>query len=377
MRVVQLAFNSAEVCVHIANALTLEAKVCLMLPRRQAEPYVPRLNPAVDYQPFDKPRLRRPWFQINMIRKLLQRIDQFEPDIVHLQKGHLYFSLVLPYLRRKYPLVISIHDPRQHIGDEASRRTPQFVMDFAYRQAHRVIAHNDQMRQIVHSELGIPDDRIDVTPMVPLDRPQDAPEPQAHHNEILFFGRLWPYKGLDYLIRAEPLITARVPGAKIVIAGQGEDLAPYRAKMVNPHHFIIYNHWIPDDQRAELFTRAGVVVLPYIEATQSGVIRVAYAHAKPVVATMVGGLPSQVDHGVTGLLVPPADVEALAAAIIQLLEDKALHRQLGLNGQRKLETEWSASNFARQTMAVYRRTLEDVRAQPDATPAAQAGAEES
>ncbi len=359
MKILQIAFNSPEVCVHIANALVQETEVCLMLPRLQSKPYLASLNPAVDFQPFDKPRFREPWRQVGLMRSLLKRIDQVQPDLIHMQKRHMYFAFMLPLLRRKYPLVISIHDPRQHIGDESSRRTPQAVMDFAYRQAHRVIAHNEQMKQMIIQEIGIPADRIDVTPMVALDGPPDPEEAANDTNEILFFGRIWAYKGLANLIQAEPLITARVPNAKIVIAGQGEDLDPYRRMMIHPESFIIYNDWISNELRAELFSRASVVVLPYIEATQSGVIRVAYSHSKPVVATTVGGLPSQVDHGHTGFLVPPGDIQSLANRIVQLLEDETLRRQLGRNGKHKLETEWSADNFARQTIAVYRRAIED------------------
>jgi glycosyltransferase involved in cell wall biosynthesis len=128
--------------------------------------------------------------------------------------------------------------------------------------------------------------------------------------------------------------------------------------MVNPDNFIIYNEWISQEQCEELFARASVVALPYIEATQSGIVPTAYAYAKPVVATEVGGLPSQVDHGRTGFLVPPGDIEALADRIVQLLEDRELRKQLGTNGKRKLETEWSGKHLAPQVVAIYRRTIE-------------------
>ena len=140
-------------------------------------------------------------------------------------------------------------------------------------------------------------------------------------NTVLFFGRIWAYKGLEYLIRAEPLITAEIPDAKIVIAGKGEDFSRYRAMMVHPERFVVHNEFIPDDRRAELFARASVVVLPYVEATQSGVIPVAYTFSKPVVATTVGSIPEMVDDGRTGLLVPPRSEESLAEAIVSLLRD--------------------------------------------------------
>lgn len=369
MKVLQIAFYSWEECIHIANALATEAEVCLMLPRAQAESYRQFLNPAVNYQPFDKPRLRQPWSMPGMVRTLLKRIDHFQPDVIHLQKGHLYFSFALPYLRRRYPLVISIHDPRQHVGDWHSHREPQIIMDFAYRQAHRVIAHNEPMKRLIVEHLGIPEERIDITPLIALGDIAlgDAADHHAtdgDENLILFFGRIWAYKGLAHLIQAEPLITAQVPTAKIVIAGEGEDLTHYRQMMINPDRFVIFNGWIPHEDREEMFARASVVVLPYIEATQSGIVPVAYAHSKPVVATNVGGLPSQVEDGHTGFLVPPGDSEALASRIVQLLKDKRLRHQLGVNGKHKLEMECSGPIFARQTMEIYRRAVEETPVGP-------------
>ena len=91
----------------------------------------------------------------------------------------------------------------------------------------------------------------------------------------------------------------------------------------------------------------------------------AYTFGKPVVATNVGGLPSMVEHKHTGLLVPPRDERALADAIVYLLQNEALRRQMGANGRRKVKTEYSAENVARQTMEVYRMAIGPVEGTPD------------
>jgi glycosyltransferase involved in cell wall biosynthesis len=153
------------------------------------------------------------------------------------------------------------------------------------------------------------------------------------------------------------LITAQVPNARIVIAGGGEDFKRYRDLMVHPDRFTVYNKYVSDEQRAELFRRASVVALPYIDASQSAVIPVAYTFAKPVVATTVGGLPELVEHGHTGFLVPPRDEQALADAVVCLLRDRRLRHQLGANGKSKINTECSPTVVARKTLAVYRRAI--------------------
>jgi glycosyltransferase involved in cell wall biosynthesis len=193
--------------------------------------------------------------------------------------------------------------------------------------------------------------------MIALGDDRAQPRVCEDDHQILFFGRIWEYKGLEYLIRAEPLITARVPDARIVIAGRGEDFARYRRLMVHPERFTVYNEYVSDSQRAELFQRASVVALPYIDASQSAVIPVAYTYAKPVVATSVGGLPELVEDGRTGFLVPPRDERALADALVCLLRDKELCHQMGAHGKRKVATECSPESVARQTLQVYQRAI--------------------
>jgi glycosyltransferase involved in cell wall biosynthesis len=334
--------------------------VQLLMPEELASPYLDRLPSSVQFQPFRKPRYREVPGQVRTTYSLVRQVRDFNPDVIHLQQGHLWFNLALPFLGG-YPLVVTVHDPRHHIGDLASRKVPQGVYDFGFRRASRLIVHGEEMRRIVGEELRIPEEMLHIIPHIVLGDESAASGVQEQPSTILFFGRIWEYKGLDYLIRAEPLIRAEVPDVRIIIAGTGEDFAKYRAMMADPSRFEVHNEFVPDDMRAELFARSAVVVLPYIEATQSGVIPVAYTFSKPVVATTVGSLPEMVDHGRTGLLVPPRSEEALAEAIVQLLRDEALRRQMGEGGKRKIDSEASPEVVAGKTLEVYRRALEDVQ----------------
>jgi glycosyltransferase involved in cell wall biosynthesis len=218
--------------------------------------------------------------------------------------------------------------------------------------------HARQVKEVIVHECGLAPEIVDVVAHLSLGSAPDGAPPHDQEPTILFFGRIWEYKGLEYLIRAEPLITAEVPNAKIVIAGEGEHFGRYRRLMVHPERFVVYNDYVSDDVRARLFQEASVVALPYIEASQSGVLPLAYMHMKPVVATTVGGLPEMIDDGRTGYLVPPRDEQALAAAVVRLLRDADLCRRFGLNGKRKLDEECAPAAVARQTFAVYRRAVD-------------------
>ena len=217
--------------------------------------------------------------------------------------------------------------------------------------------HAEALGELARLRFGFAPDRVHVVPMILHGEDDRSREVRDDGVSVLFHGRIWGYKGLEYLVRAEPLITEAVPEARIVIAGKGEDLTRYREMMVHPDRFVVINEFISDERRTELFREAAVVALPYVEASQSGVIPLAYNAGKPVVATTVGGLPEIVDDGRTGFLVPPRDVEALAQAIVTLLRDAPMRRAMGQAGRNKIFGESAPEAVAARTAAVYRAAL--------------------
>jgi len=361
MRVALLSFDFGEYCVRLARGLAREAEVLLLLADSEATPEARALvggsSSALTVELFAKPRLRQIFGQVRTARWLARRVESFAPDVVHLQRGHPAFALALPSLRRR-PLVVTIHDALHHLGDRESWKVPQLLEDLAPRAADQAIVHAEALRGTVVERLGRSRDSVHVVPHVLLGNDRDASTVAEEDGLVLFFGRIWPYKGLEYLIQAEPAVTARVPHARFLIVGHGEDLDRYRRLMAHPERFTVCNEFVPEPQRAELFRRASVVVLPYVEASQSGVVPLAYTFEKPVVATSVGGLPEMIEDGVTGYVVPPRDAEALAAAVVRLLGDPALRRQFGRSGKLKLERECSEAVVAARTLEVYRRAID-------------------
>lgn len=134
----------------------------------------------------------------------------------------------------------------------------------------------------------------------------------------LFFGYVRRYKGLDTLLEAWRALRAR-RDVTLVVAGEFyEDAAPYRALAAaagGPPGVRLLERYLPDDEVEACFKAADVAVLPYRSATQSGVTHAAYALGVPVITTDVGGLAETVAPGRTGLVVPPEDPAALAAAV--------------------------------------------------------------
>jgi glycosyltransferase involved in cell wall biosynthesis len=362
MKVALVGFDFGEYCIRLASGIAESeaAKVLLFLPQDEATPYLHLLSGSVERYLFNKPRMRQILKQFKMVIDLVCQIRVFKPDVIHLQLGQCWFNLLgLPLLRR-FPLVLTVHDSQIHVGDAATGKTPQWVFDRACYQARERIVHAPQVKESLVRRLGIPAESVHVTPYAIVGDVEVTTCIELQEEPlILFFGRIWPYKGLEYLIRAEPLIRSAVPQAKIAIAGAGEDFSRYRRMMENPENFEVHNEFVSDEKRDNLFRRASVVVLPYIEASQSHVISMAYRYKKPVVATRVGGLPEMVDDGKTGFLVAPRDINALADAITRLMQSDKLRRQFGECGLRKVNIECAPERVGRETRVVYRRAVND------------------
>ncbi|MFZ2633088.1 MAG: glycosyltransferase [Desulfosalsimonadaceae bacterium] len=144
---------------------------------------------------------------------------------------------------------------------------------------------------------------------------------------LLFFGFVREYKGLKYLLAAMPEILAEIPVTLLVVGEFWKDKDVY-LKMIEDlgigSQVRIIDQYVPNEDVGRYFTAADLVVQPYVSATGSGVVQMAFGFNKPVVATAVGSLPEIVEHGETGFLVPPKDASAISDAVIRFFrEDNA------------------------------------------------------
>lgn len=143
---------------------------------------------------------------------------------------------------------------------------------------------------------------------------------------LLFFGYVSPYKGLADLLDAVALARAATPGLQLMVAGEfREDVSAYRRhidRLGLSTCVQITDRFVEPAEVPTYFAAANAVILPYRDATQSGVIALAHTFAVPVIATRVGGVAEAVVPDVTGLLVPPADPCALVAAITRFFAEQ-------------------------------------------------------
>lgn len=279
------------------------------------------------------------WLNHIKLHHLASRIRLWKPDVL------LYplFYTLNPFLQlhmRGIPSVVAVHDPQPHPG--LRNRIYHFIENLSIHQATRSYVLSEVFRVDVQRR-GVPPERIDYVPHADLSyyrqfAPQTADSPMQKTDEVpslLFFGRITDYKGLEVLLHAYRQVRSgdlsRQPRrVQLLIAGDG-DLRAYRHLLEGLPDVEITNRWIEESEIYTFFERATLLVVPYTKASQSGVIAIAAGFGLPVVATNTGGLPEQIHHDVTGILVRPGSVEDLVEAIDGLLDDPVRARVLGQN----------------------------------------------
>ncbi len=274
-------------------------------------------------------------------------------DVVHFQwlaVQHLDGRL-LPAGR---PLVLTAHDvlPREaRAGQRAAQRR-------LYGHFDAVVVHSEHGRRRLTDELGVDRARVHVIPhgvfehlatataTAPIAPPFETDKPV-----VLCFGLMRPYKGIDLLLEA----WHGIEGAELWIAGAPRmDIAPLRAAASPGVRFV--PRFIGDGELPAYFRRADLVVLPYREIDQSGVLFTALAFGKPLLLSDVGGFPEIAATGAARTFAA-GDAAALRDALGELLDDPPARVALGTRARELADGEHSWESVARRTIALYEALL--------------------
>lgn len=281
----------------------------------------------------------------------IKAIHRIKPDVIHIQEPSLWWTFFLPFLSR-YPLVFTIHDVHPHVG---SRKFDQIIgQKCIVHHSNDVIVHGQSAKKELLMKYPNLEKRCHVIPHGDysffLKYNTDV---KTEKDTVLFFGSIRAYKGLEYLIEAIRIVSEKNPDIKLIIAGQG-DLSRYETAIrENADLFEIHNEYIINSEVAKFFQRASLVVLPYIEGTQTGIIPIAYAFKKPVIATNVGSIPEVVEHGKTGFIIRSRDSSALADVILQISQNETMRESMGNEAYNKMQSELSWKVVAKKTVNIY------------------------
>lgn len=295
--------------------------------------------------------LRSIWFLFSR-KKIGKELERLPIDAIYCPMVTLWtrwINRLFPHV----PLYFTLHDPKPHYGESClNRALIRYNTEAEAIRAEKIIVLSevfvDEVRQRYHRS----DKSILVVPHGVFDyqsRKSSHIEPffatSSVRTTFLFFGRIEPYKGLDLLIEAYRAIETNVANTQLIIAGEG-DISPYRKQLGILDSVFVLNRKIEDTEVSLLFCGENIItVLPYKEATQSGVVNIAASHRSLVIATESGGLPEQLGYGEKGLLIPPNNVAALHQAMLDVIK----HRD---EYERKIECAYNDSiNFTWKALA--------------------------
>jgi glycosyltransferase involved in cell wall biosynthesis len=165
-------------------------------------------------------------------------------------------------------------------------------------------------------------------------------------------------KGVEYFIDAAAILAQRFADVRFLVAGDGASRGDLedRARRLGLGSRIVFTGFRSDVR--ELLSEAAISVLPSLSEGTSNTLLESMAAGIPVIATQVGGNPEVIEDGVSGLLVPPRDSSAIAAAVSRLLSDEKLASQLGQAGMRRVSDLFSLSGSIHQTEHLYQRLVE-------------------
>lgn len=329
-----------------ANALAKHCSVTFFYdergPKQQNLSIPELLNDSVKKVPINTFRIRDPRNMLSYY-KVAKTLNHF--DIVHVQSGNVWLSLFRRLFKR-IPIVFTIHDPHQHVGTNKSNYIYQDISQkLMSLQSSVSIVHGRKLKKMTASKYGVDPMRIEIVPHGELSfykKLRKANNPFSNNpscKRVLFFGEARKNKGIKYLIDAEPIISKHYNDYKICIAGSCKDLDVLNCleKVRNNQNFEIIDRYVPIDQVADLVESSYLVVLPYISATQSGVLSLAFGFGKTVVSTDTGSIGEIIEHEKTGLIVPPCNEKALADAILKLLKDEDKCKLYGENAKKVAE----------------------------------------
>jgi D-inositol-3-phosphate glycosyltransferase len=314
---------------------------------------------------------------------LLRYAANERPKILHILWNNKFETfdrtlLMLYYRMCGKKIVLTVHNVNQARRDAKDSPLNRFTLRIQYRLADHIFVHTQKMMSELTESFGVPAANVTIIPFginnaVPQTSLTAADAKrrlgiQGHEKAVLFFGRMRPYKGLENLLAAYEKLAKPQSGYRLIVAGEPKkgseeyfrEIQRTIDRIDNEGRIICKLQFIPDEEMELYLKAADLLVLPYREIFQSGVLFLSFSFGLPVVAADVGSFREEVIEGVTGFLCDPGDAVDLSNTIekyfaSELYEDLE-NRRPGIRELARANHSWAI--VADKTTAVYARLLE-------------------
>ncbi len=255
-------------------------------------------------------------------------------------------TLLMMYYRllgRK--IVLTAHNVNARKRDGRDSAANRLTLRIQYALVHRIFVHTTRMKEELIADFSVAQEKVVVIPFginntipstsLTSEQARAALQLLPKHKVILFFGRLTPYKGLEFLVEALCELRTRDESYRLIIAGPIKTSSEYwqrvqdRIASLGIRDLLVERiGYIPDSEVERYFKAADAVVLPYLDVFQSGVLFLGYSFGLPAIVTDVGSLREEVVEGRTGFVCKAGDALSLANSIEGFFSSD-VHRHLG------------------------------------------------
>jgi len=270
--------------------------------------------------------------------RLIAHIAYSKPRILHILWNNKFESfdrtlLMLYYRLCGKKISLTAHNVNQAKRDLKDSPLNRLTLRIQYRLCDHIFVHGQRMKTELCEDFGVAEQVVTVIPF-PINNaypdteltPAEAKQLlglKDNERTILFLGRLRPYKGIEHLLTAFQQLVAHDANYRLVVAGapnKGDEGYLEKVQMMANHErsrgqVVLRAEFIPDNEMELYFKAADVLVLPYKDIFQSGVLFLAYAFGLPVVVTDVGSFREEIIEGTTGFICKPSDPADMAAAL--------------------------------------------------------------
>lgn len=313
-------------------------------------------------------KLREKFFKLTLRppRTLLKQLRLLAPELIH---AHFAFDAIFAFPLAealKIPLIVTLHGYDVNMDDDMWEKSPHFTCRMFTKRRQKLI-ESERVQFIAVSEYiklravkrGFPKDRIKVHYIganldlfVPTGKIPERPI-------VLFIGRLVENKGCSYLIRAMKEVQAAVPGAQLVVIGDGQLRGDLEAEAGRLLHNCTFTGMIDNMSVMEHMKNARIVCAPSVTISSGEaeglpvVIYEAMAMGIPVVSTFCGGIPEAVSHGETGLLCQEKDSACLAYSLLTIIQNDEIWSQYSKKSRHICENKFSLSRQVESLEDIY------------------------
>jgi glycosyltransferase involved in cell wall biosynthesis len=269
-----------------------------------------------------------------ILYRLLSIIRKEAPDICYFISAHplnpimiCIINIVKLILRKKINIVSHIHDVFPH-KDTKNSFFIDFFQKWQIRTSNKITVYGETLKSEIIRRFSLLPENILAVPHG-VNRVDDfvVYPKNVIKKYISFIGRIDRYKGIDTFLDIVKRFENR-NDITFYLGGKG-DLSPYQKKIQTLKNLKVENRILTNNEIDDIMKKSHVVLLPYIDASQSGVAPIAYYNGCPVIVTNVGGLSECVVEGKTGFIVPPLDVTQISDRILKIIDNTSLREKMG------------------------------------------------